>query len=474
MVSKRYLAIAIIIIVVGAIAATYLARRPRGIILRVITRHPYDILEVARKEFLKSEFAKKYHIKDIMWLSVDAPQWVTIIRESAKEKGRGIDVAWGGGPTLFDMLAKKGLLAPLTSPVVLKEVDKIPDEIAGSPMKRKNEKGQIIWVAAAIASFGFTINKHKLAEKGLPLPEKWADLASETYAVTLPTPIIGTADPTRSTSNTRMFEIILQAYGWEKGWKILTLLAANARVYDASGLVRDAVIRGDIGAGTTIDFYGYTAQLQNPEACLYILPKDGTIVNGDPIALLVTSEHPEAAQAFIAWVLSVEGQKIWLDPHINRMPVRKEVFETPEGRKRADLKEAYERTLKASTIKFSDELAASYELAMQWFFHATLVRAHKELQEAWHALAIAKLRGKISEAEFKKLVDEMTNPLKFKFKDPKTGKILVFDQKTAQKLAVEFDKDPDYRVKVVDLWTKLAKERYLKILEYLKSKGIST
>ena len=54
---------------------------------------------------------------------------------------------------------------------------------------------------------------------------------------------------------------------------------ANSRIYDQSGLVRDAAIQGTIGVGTTIDFYGYTAQLKNPEFCKYVLPADGTIVN---------------------------------------------------------------------------------------------------------------------------------------------------------------------------------------------------
>ena len=443
--------------------------KPQGIVLRVITRHGYDILDAAKERFLKTEIAKKYNIVDIRWLPIDPSQWIDVIKSSAETPGREIDVAWGGGPTLFDMLAREGLLAPITSEEVKAILKDIPEEISGSPMMRKDANGNVIWVAAAISSFGFTINKQKLEEYGLPRPTKWIDLASPDFAITLPTPSVGVADATRSTSNTRMYEIILQIYGWKKGWEVITLMGANARIYDQSGLVRDAVIRGDIAVGITIDFYGYTAQLQNPKQCEYILPEDGTIVNGDPIALLTTSKHKEAAQAFIAWVLSPEGQAIWMRENVNRMPINVKVFETPEGQKRPDLKEAYEKTLKASSIEFSDELALSYEEIMRWFFFATITQAHKELQEAWKDIALAYLTGKITKEQFDYLVEKLTNPENIKFKDPDTGKELTFTQEVAQQLNEKVLKSADYRNALVKQWIEAAKERYQEVHQELLS-----
>ena len=129
---------------------------------------------------------------------------------------------WGGGPVLFDIVHREGLLAQLTSDEVVGVLADIPDEVGGVPMMRRDD-GEVYWVGAAISSFGFTINIQYLEEENLPEPSMWTDLANETYAVTLPTPSVGTADATKSTSNTRMFEIILQAQGWQGGWKLLTL-----------------------------------------------------------------------------------------------------------------------------------------------------------------------------------------------------------------------------------------------------------
>lgn len=432
----------------------------QGIEIVVISRHPTDILEKARIEFLKSDLAKKYNIVNVKTVPLAAGLWKQYI-----ESGQA-DVAWGGGPTLFDYLYKEGLLAPLESDEVLKALEETPDTIAGVPMKRVGPDGKVYWVAAAIASFGFTVNHKVLNEYGLPVPKHWSDLASPVMGkplVIIGTPAVGMADPTQSTSNTRMYEIILQRYGWEEGWKILTLMAANAKIYPGSGDVRDAVIRGDIAVGLTIDFYGYTAMMLN-EDCEYIVPEGETIVNGDPIALVKNSKHPEAAQAFIAWVLT-EGQKIWLDPEINRLPVNPKVFDTPEGQKRSDLKQAYEKTINARGMEFNDTLALSYEAVMQWYFRATLIEVEDYLKKAWTMILTKYFNGELSDSELQEYMDKLGALLEFT--DPATGEKVVFTQDYAIKINEKFLSDPSYRSALIEAWRKAAIAKYEEIIKEL-------
>lgn len=468
---KGIVAIAVTFLILAStayLAYIYVFPPKRPVVLRVITRHGYDILDVAKAAFMSSDIAKKYNIKDVQWLSIDPSEWIDIIKTSASKEGQEIDVAWGGGPTLFDLLATNGLLSPLEGSEISSVVKQIPDTLSGAPMKRYDSKGNLVWVAAAISSFGFTVNLNYLNKAKLPVPQTWIDLANETYASTLPVPSVGVADATVSTSNTRIFEIILQRYGWEKGWEILTLTGANSVIYDESGLVRDAVIRGDIGVGNTIDFYGYTAQLENPTLCRYIIPKDGSIVNGDPIALLASSKNKEAATAFITWVLSAEGQKIWLDNRTNRLPANPAVFDTPEGKKRPDLKASYEDTVASMSINFSDDLALSYEQAVMWFYYSTITKPHSQLQETWGKLAKAKLSGKISQKDFIALVDELTNPLKLKFVDPADGVEKVFTEEYAQSISQRVFSDLDYRKALIDAWSKAAANRYNNVASELE------
>jgi len=425
-----------------------------SVTLNVLTRYGSDITRTAELLFRETEYWEEYNFVDIRWIPITASLWVDTI-----ETRGDVDLAWGGGPVWFDSLHKEGLTSPLVSDEVSVYVNQIPDMIGGAPSKRIDD-GEVHWIGTAISSFGFTINTNTLELEGLPQPTKWIDLANETYAVVLPFPIIGTADPTRSTSNTRMFEIILQTYGWEEGWKLLTLLGGNSIIYEASELVRDAAIRGDIGAGTTIDFYGYTAQLENPELCEYIFPEDGTIVNADPIAMINTSPNPEAAQAFIAWILSPEGQEPWLDTTVNRLPINTQVFETEKGQGRPDLEENYYKSIDALKIEFSDDLASSYEFAMMNFFKYTLVTPETKLKDAWYELATAKLDGDITSAEFKTLVDDLTNPLLFEFTDPDTGESVTFTEEYAISINSKLMSDPEFKQNMVDTWMAAAETRY--------------
>ncbi|ALV61861.1 Phosphoglycerate transport regulatory protein PgtC [Thermococcus sp. 2319x1] len=424
----------------------------KGITLVVLTRHDVTIQVMAKRMFLQSDIAKQYNIRDIKFIKAPESLWPTYIE-------KGADVGWGGGPTLFDDLFKNNYLAPIDDQKVLGLIGaQIQETIAGMPMVRKGNDGKIYWIAAALSSFGFTVNHDVLKRWNLPVPQTWEEIASETFA--MDPPQVGIADPTRSTSNTRIYQIILQAFGWDEGWKILTLIAANSKIYDASDAVREAVIAGDIAVGNTIDFYGYTAMKLNP-ACEYIIPKGQSIINGDPIALLVNSQNKEAAQAFIYWVLT-EGQKIWLDEEINRLPVNPSVFDTPEGQKRPDLKKAYESALKTQGIEFDDNEALATVNSMQLYFKATLVDANQELHRAWVSLVNAYREGRISEEKYRELKAKLLEPVKFK--DPDTGETVTLTEEYAKKINDRLAKDSSFRDTLMQEWRDAAREKYQSVL----------
>jgi ABC-type Fe3+ transport system substrate-binding protein len=422
--------------------------------LVVLTRHDTTITTLAKQAFLESDIAKKYHITNIKFIKATESQWPRLIKEGHA------DVGWGGGPTLFDNLYTQGYLAPITDQKVLGLLGTdIPETLAGMPMVRKDADGKIYWIAAALSSFGFTENKKSIQKWGLPEPNKWEDIATEAWA--RDPPQYGIADPTRSTSNTRIYQIILQTFGWDEGWKIMTLIAANSRIYDASDAVREAVIAGDIAAGNTIDFYGYTAMQLNPD-CVYIIPAGESIINGDPIALLKYSEHPDAAQAFIYWVLT-DGQAIWLNNNVNRLPVNPAIFNTTAGQQRPDLETAYYMALTTQGIPFNDTEALKTVNSLQLYFKATLVDANSELHTAWMAIVNAHKSGKIDDQKFEQLKDELTAPIQFK--DPETGNMVTFTEDYAMKINEKLLTDKDFKDTIMAEWTQAAKDKYNKVLQ---------
>jgi len=462
------------------------ARCEETVTLTVLTRHPSDIQEMAKDAFLKSEYAKRFCVSDIVFKALPPGFWSQVIRSSP------VDVAWGGGPTLFDQLFLDGLLRPLETRYALEAAAQVPDEIAGMPTKRVKD-GKIYWVGAAIASFGFTVNTEVAAQLGFPVEKlkHWRDLASDDLGLILleygKAPV-AIANPLQSTSNTRMYEIILQAYGWDEGWKVLTLMAANAEIKEGSEDVRDAVINGEVLVGITIDFYGYTAEKVTNGVCRYILPQGETIVNADPVAVTVSTKHPEAAEAFVAWLLT-EGQAIWLNPDINRLPANPKVFDMPLdvlckvaqascGDMKAQvelLREKFQQALHAKVIRFNDTLALETEFPMQLYFVATLRDEHKLLQDAWTRLLKAYYVDKTIDREtFEKLKNMLGETVTYK--DPVTGREVKFTLEDAIRVGKLLREamakgDAALKDKYMNAWREAAREKYRLILDQLSQLG---
>ncbi len=434
-----------------------------GQTIRVVTRHGADIMLVAEELFLESDFAVENNIVNIEWLPIADSLWIETISRSGD-----IDVAWGGGPDLFDIILDAGLLASLEGDNIEALLAGIPEDIGGSETRRV-VGDDAYWAGAAISSFGFTVNTQLLDFYDLPEPTTWEDLASTTYAAHLPTTLVGTADATKSTSNTRMFQIILQIYEWRDGWDLLIRMGANSKIFDQSGSVRDAVINKEIAVGTTIDFYGYTAQWKNPEFCKYIFPADGTIVNADPIALLTTSQDTELAMGFIEWVISPEGQKVWLDGNINRMPVNEDVFDTPEGNQRADLEEVFQKTQEALTIVFDSEEGASYYSAIRNYYRAVIVIPQIQLEELWEDLTWALEDGQITQEQFDDLAFRLGDPDEIEFTDPETGETEYFTMEYAQSINARIEEDVEYKQEMVDAWAEAALSHYEEMAAELSS-----
>jgi len=460
----KILALIVVIVLVGGIGGYYFFTmnqgtqpQEKGITLTIITRHDTTIQRTFEEAFLKTNLAKQYNITDIKWLSPVPGLWDEVIDQG------GIDIAWGGGPTLFDLLLEDNYLLPLNSSLVISEMENINDTIAGAPMKRFNDQHQVMWVAAAISSFGFTINKHFLSTNGLPEPDTWDDLASPTFGKLLPTPSVAMGNAPATTSNTRIYEIILEGFGWEDGWSILVRMGGNAKIYQGSVETQSAAETGEVGVSMSIDFYGYTTQLKNPD-CKYVLPKGQTIVNGDPIALVKTTEHSEAAQAFIAWVLSVDGQALWLNENINRMPVRGDVFtKTDAGKNRQDLYAIFNETIHNIGIPFNDSRVLSYEEAMRYYFEAIITNAHENLVNAWKAIVDAYLSGKIDNATYNQLVQELTAPISW----TEDGTTYTFTIEYAQSINNRVKTDTAFTQQMQSIWTQAAIQQYDAVLDHV-------
>lgn len=302
---------------------------------------------------------------------------------AAKPDGIGIDCFFGGGPEPLLLLTDKRLTQPYRpAPEILSA---IPPACAGVPLY--DPVGH--WYGAAISSFGIVQNTRAQVTLGLPPVRRWADLARpELFGW------VEAGDPRNSGTMTVMFESYLQAYGWERGWELLTRLGGNVRQFDrVSAATAREVTLGEAAYGLAIDFYGYTQVAAAGRTNMtFVLPQDFAAILPDGIALLKGAPHPRTARRFVDFVLGEPGQKLWFLPRghpegpqrhsIERMSVRPDFY-----RRYADISNiAFSPFELSQHFRYDAALARARRDVIAALVGALLVDTHTELKAAWQAI----------------------------------------------------------------------------------------
>lgn len=475
--SRTIMAVVVIVIIVGASAVTFMflggvgptetttttgtttgtttTTTPTGPqTLTILTRHDTAIHNVYEPRFLASSFAVTNQITDIVWKTPSFEFWDEVI-----DTGEA-DVAWGGGPTSFDQLMRDGRLAPLTSTLMTTAAARVNDTIAGADMKRRNTSGELMWVAAAISSFGFTVNHDFLTTNSLPVPNNWTDLAKPIYGSLLPTKSsIAMGHAPGTTSNTRIYEIITQGLGWNQGWTTMARMVGNADIYGGSVATQQAVESSTPSAGVamSIDFYGYQSQALNPD-CEYIIPQDQTIVNGDPIAIPATSSKKSLAEGFVDFVLTPYGQSLWLDDNIRRLPVMREAFDEPGAVGKDALYSVFNQTTMTVGIDFNDTLSLEINAAFVQYWGSIFTDAEAQLDACWETILNARSNNWINDTELDYYAAQMGAPITIV--DPITSVLEEFTIDYARRINNAIIYNPTYKADVKAAWTNAAKSQY--------------
>ncbi len=409
--------VVIVIIAIGAVGAYIVIYNPFApttttttpgdeYTLHILTRHSVAIQNVYETEFLATSYAINNSITDIEWQDPWDSEWPDILDAG------WADVVWGGGPTVFDNLIEDEYLEPLTSTLMAAASGRVPDTYAGIDLKRESE-GDLMWVSAAVSSFGITVNDYFLDMYDLPngtVIANWTDLAGYEFGQYLPLlPTVALANAPRSSSNRRCYEIMTQGYGWDEGWSYLTRIAGNGLMPGGSSDVKAAVDNGAVGAAMSIDFYGYQSARDRPGIVSYITPEDYTIVNGDPIAIASTSTQKDLAEVFVNWVLSAEGQAVWLNPECLRIPVIAAAFDEPiqDAELHALLLQAFNDMDETGGFDFNDTLSAITSYAYRYYFEAVLHDVQAELVDCWSTIVQARYDGILDDAGVETYADMM-------------------------------------------------------------------
>jgi iron(III) transport system substrate-binding protein len=134
-------------------------------------------------------------------------------------------------------------------------------------------------------------------------PTSWHDLvtADAKGMVTMPSPL---------TSGAATIHIAALTANPEFGWAYVEELAANGVVpQGGNGATFKAVAQGEKLYGIVIDYLPIREAAKGSPVT-FVFPEEGVSAVTEPVAILSTTSNPDAAKAFVDFLLSKEGQEL--------------------------------------------------------------------------------------------------------------------------------------------------------------------
>jgi len=333
--------------------------------LAIVTSFSKDVTEP-----FAQAFQKKYPGTRVEVQNRNTNAAVTFIRETRSSPP---DIMWASAPDAFEVLKKDKLLFKYQS-----KAPGLAQKVGSYPINDPDG----FFTGFAASGYGIMFNTRYLRANSIPSPKEWDDLKKPVYFGH-----VGISAPSRSGTTHLTVETILQGEGWDKGWATLLEIGGNlAQVSDRSFGVPDAVNSGQYGVGIVIDFFGLSAKASGfPVEFVY--PSVTTIVPAN-VGIIANAKNPKAAEAFVEFLLSDEGQQILLDPKIQRLPVRLATYDkAPPG-----YPNPFKDTAIGAKVAFNAELSeARYELLNSLYDRVVTFRL-KELNAVWKAIHDAERR----------------------------------------------------------------------------------
>ncbi len=406
--------------------------------LSLLSPHQENIMREMTAGFQSWYKAKHGVDVELEWLDQGGTTNImTFIQSEFKRSpdGINIDLFFGGGTDPYLRLKEDGLLQAYRLPDEI--LSKIQAEYAGSPVYDPDFQ----WYGACFSGFGILYNKEQFELKGLPIPETWADLTNPELMGW-----VSSADPRQSGSVHKMYELILQSYGWEKGFEVITKMDGNVKVFSrGAGEIPRDVDLGETACGLAIDIYALAKIAEAGEDRLgYVMPEGETVINADSIGILKGAPHSDLAQSFLEFVMGEPGQKLWMlkmgesegpkEFDLRRMSVMPHIYDLLGDK------------VGVSTNPFKWDVTLQYDHekgSARWYVVADLIGAmtidmHDELVDAWKAVQ----EGGMKDAAVKRLV------------------AVPISEEEAARLGNEKWDDPEFKNAKIAEWTRFAQDKY--------------
>lgn len=412
--------------------------------LVVISPHSPEIRSEFSLGFAQWWEARTGRTAAVRWLDVGGTgESIEYIRSRNAEKrqGGGVDVFFGGGNFPFVLLRKQDLLATHAVPDSI--LANIPRSLHGVDVYQDDS----MWYGAALSGFGILCNREVARRNNLAIPATWTDLAARECLGW-----VSSGDPRYSGSIHAMYEILLQAYGWEHGWEIVARLGGNIQTFTkGASTAAKEVSTGQAAFGLAIDFYAFIEiQRYGADRLAFVLPEGESVINADGIAVLRNAPSPDLAGAFVNYVLSA-GQALWiLRPGLPggpdhyplcRFPVDSTLYTRPAE----DLTVTTNPYATAPSLDYNAGLAGKRWSILGDLIAAFVITPHQDLKRCW---AEVRRRGLTPQQYRRYFAIEL---------DEQEVLALASDWNSREFAA--------RRIKLMNTWTAWAQKRYRAIFE---------
>jgi len=432
---RRLVALLLAVLAVG-VAAPAPAAPTKEVV--VLTSFPKELFEAYKQAFEQKHPGVKVVVKQ-----QQTNQGVTYLRETRARPEA--DVFWVSAVDAFQTLKADGLLDKLVLPK--DTLARMPAKVGGFPLH--DPDGQY-W-GFAVSGYGLMWNTRYLALHKLPAPREWTDLADPRYHGHL-----SISAPSRSGTTHLTVEVILQAYGWEKGWALLMQMGGNmGAIAERSFGVPEAVISGQLGIGVVIDFFGLSA-IVSGQPIDFAYPSLTAVVPAS-VAVVKSGPNPDNARAFVQYLLSDEGQQRLFSPEIGRLPVVPALY----GRAPKGYPNPF--TMKLGGIEFDDKLSSARRNIVNALFDQIITFRHAELKAAWgaiHAAEATMLKARAAGRSVDAGAAELVEARRLASAVPLDGK-LAADKAFNQ----AFKDKPDVKSRLETEWDSAAKSNYAKAID---------
>jgi iron(III) transport system substrate-binding protein len=205
------------------------------------------------------------------------------------------DLIWGTAATSMMIFQAEGMLEPY-APKGWQDI--LP--------QFKDTSSPPHWVGVDAYVTAFCVNTAIAQEKGLPIPQSWADLLNPVYEGQIVMP-----NPASSGTGFMFVSSVLQGMGQDAGFNYLRELDKNMAMYTKSGSAPCRMAAaGEFPVAISFEFVG-AGLISDGAPLAMVFPTEGSGFEMEVNALMKGANNPDGAKRFLDWAISDEAFNLY-------------------------------------------------------------------------------------------------------------------------------------------------------------------